>query len=385
MRVARVPGSDSCLGGGSLSPIFSGSFFGGSFSGVVKFSRVACLALAFATIVSCASGVRAQWTGAAVDKHELVTGKTEILVTPEQRQSVVNLLAAVQHNFSVTMSAHPYTMKVSFKGSGDTQYEGEGTMLSEEALPNWKWSAQVAGVTPTRMMAGGKVYGSADAVPLRVQMVREALFRPVPGAPGQKAIRVADAEFGGKKLTCALLSGDAPQKGLARQWWDREYCVEPSTGLLMVASEAAGVYAEYDYSNGVDFHGHMLPGQITFYQGEKTVLEIRLESVTDGVENAQNEFGAAAVAALTQPTFLMASGQWTPMRVDENPHGELLRIEPVFVHATVSNDTGKVLEAEAVGNSDLSARAVELVKQTGYEPTGFQRDLYVAVEFFVRQ
>jgi hypothetical protein len=103
------------------------------------------------------------------------------------------------------------------------------------------------------------------------------------------------------------------------------------------------------------------------------------------VENAQNEFGAAAVAALTQPTFLMASGQWTPMRVDENPHGELLRIEPVFVHATVSNDTGKVLEAEAVGNSDLSARAVELVKQTGYEATGFQRDLYVAVEFFVRQ
>jgi hypothetical protein len=57
----------------------------------------------------------------------------------------------------------------------------------------------------------------------------------------------------------------------------------------------------------------------------------------------------------------------------------------VFVHATVSNDTGKVLEAEAVGNSDLSARAVELVKQTGYEATGFQRDLYVAVEFFVRQ
>ena len=59
-------------------------------------------------------------------------------------------------------------------------------------------------------------------------------------------------------------------------------------------------------------------------------------------------------------------------------------IEPVMVHATVSNDTGKVLEAEAIGESDLSDRAVEVVRQTAYSPTGFQRDLYVAVEFYVR-
>jgi len=71
--------------------------------------------------------------------------------------------------------------------------------------------------------------------------------------------------------------------------------------------------------------------------------------------------------------------------VDESPQGSLVRIEPVVVHATVSNDTGKVMEAEAIGNSDLSERAAEVVKRTTYSPTGFQRDLYVVVEFFVRQ
>jgi hypothetical protein len=377
MRVARLPGID----------VYLGRFSGKTIPKFLKIRQmVRFAALVGVAVILCVPAESwAQRAAAVLDSHEFVTGKTEPLVTPEQRQTVVNLLEVVQHNFSVTMSGFSYTMKVSFTGSGDTQYEGEGTMVSQEALPNWRWSAQVAGVSPTRVMVGGKVYGSADAVPLRVQMVREALFRPVPGPPNQKAIRVADAELNGMKLTCALLSGDAPRSGLARQWWDREYCVDASNGLLMIASEAAGVYAFYDYSNGTDFHGHMLPGQITFYQGEKTVLEIRLDSMTGGVENAESVFGAAAVASLTEPTFLMASGQWTPMRVDENPRGEFVRIEPVFVHATVSNDTGKVLEAEAVGSSDLAARAVELVKQAGYEATGFQRDLYVAVEFFVRR
>jgi hypothetical protein len=92
-----------------------------------------------------------------------------------------------------------------------------------------------------------------------------------------------------------------------------------------------------------------------------------------------------AAAALVHPTFLLASAQWTPIRVDENPQGPLIRVEPVIVHATVSNDTGKVIEAEAIGNSDLSARALEIVRKTAYSPNGFQRDLYVAVEFFIRQ
>jgi hypothetical protein len=373
MHIARLSNARLSLGTFSLRfPIL-----------IRQLWRLAAIGLVFS--LSAPGSARTQKPAGVADAHELVTGQTEILVTPEQRQSAVDLLENVQRNFAVAMSRFPYTMKVSFKGSGDTQYEGDGTMEAEELLPNWRWTAQVGGVVATRMTLDGKTYGTAEAVPMRVQMVREALFRPISGSPNQKAIRVADVDFGGKQLTCVLLAGNGPRTGMPRQWWDREYCVEASTGLLMISSEAAGVYAMYDYTNAVNFHGHTLPGQITFFQGEKRVLEIHIDSMTDGVENAETLFNSTAAGELRAPTFLLASAQWTPIRVDENSGGSVVRIEPVIVHATISNDSGEVLEAEAVGNSDLNQRALEVVKRTAYPPTGFQRDLYVAVEFFVRQ
>jgi hypothetical protein len=339
-----------------------------------------------ALILSTSGSAGAQTPSAVKDSYELVTGPTEILVTPEQRQSAVDLLENVQHNFNESMSGFPYSLKVSFNGSGDTEYEGDGTMESDEAHPNWRWTARVGGLTPTRMMVHGKIYGTAGPVPLRVQMVRGALFRPIPGSPGRKAIRVADVEFNGEQVRCVLLAGIGPPAGMPRQWSDREYCADPRTGLLKISSEAAGVYAIYDYTNAVDFHGHTLPRQITFFQGEKAVLDIHVDSMSDGVEDAEALFSSTAANALVEPTFLLASAQWTPIHVDEDPQqGSLVRIEPVMVHATASNDTGKVMEAEAIGHSDLSERAVEVVRQTAFSPTGFQRDLYVAVEFYVRQ
>jgi hypothetical protein len=339
-----------------------------------------------AVILSGAGSARAQAPSVMKDSHELVTGPTEILVTPAQRQSAVDLLENVQHNFNESMSRFPYSLKASFKGSGDTQYEGDGTIENDEALPNWRWIARVGGLAPTRMMIHGRIYGTADPVPMRVQMVREALFRPIPGSPSRKAIRVADVEFNGEQVRCVLLAGAGPAAGMPRQWSDREYCVDPRTGLLMISSEAAGVYAIYDYTNAFGFHGHTLPRQITFYQGEKAVLEIHVDSMTDGVEDAEALVNSADTSALVEPTFLLASAQWTPIHVDEDPQrGSLVRIEPVMVHATASNDTGKVMEAEVIGNSDLSERAVEVVRQTAFSPTGFQRDLYVAVEFYIRQ
>ena len=126
-------------------------------------------------------------------------------------------------------------------------------------------------------MVHGKVYGTADPVPLRVQMVRGALFRPIPGSPSRKAIREADVDFNGEQVSSVLQAGTGPPTGIPRQWSDREYCVDPRTGLLMISSEAAGVYAVYDYTNAINFHGHTLPRQITFFQSEKAVLDIHVE------------------------------------------------------------------------------------------------------------
>src|SRR5271166_3807599 len=51
------------------------------------------------------------------DPLELVTGRAELLITPEQRQPVIDMLTKVQRNFSVSMSDNPYTLKVSFTAS----------------------------------------------------------------------------------------------------------------------------------------------------------------------------------------------------------------------------------------------------------------------------
>ena len=321
-----------------------------------------------------------------VDPLEPVTGKTEVLTSPEQRQPAIDLLTQVQRNFSVVMSGAPYTMKVSFTASGTSEFEGEGTMDALEDSPNWYWTAHLAGVSPMRMGTRGHIYGSADAVPMRVQMVRSALFRPVPGFPNQKAIRTANANLNGVEATCVLLSGSVAKAVPARSWWDREYCVD-ANGLLRLASEAAGAYMLYDYENAIQFHGHVIPRNIKVVQGGATVLEIHVESLEDGVAGEDTAFKPTPEMLALGPAYVMGSSEWTPIRVDPNPNGPLQRIDTVIVHAIASHDTGKVLDAEAVqtGNPTLAAKAIGVVRQTSFPPTGLQRELFVAVEFFNRQ
>ncbi|MGB8324361.1 MAG: hypothetical protein WCE52_15490 [Candidatus Acidiferrum sp.] len=321
-----------------------------------------------------------------VDPLEPVTGKTEVLTSPEQRQPAIDLLTQVQRNFSVVMSGAPYTMKVSFTASGTSEFEGEGTMDALEDSPNWYWTAHLAGVSPMRMAAQGHIYGNTDAVPMRVQMVRGALFRPVPGFPNQKAIRTATANISGLEVTCVLLSGSVAKAMPARGWWDREYCVD-ANGLLRLASEAAGAYMLYDYENAIRFHGHVIPRNIKVVQGGTTVLEIRVESLEDRAATQETAFNPTPEMLALGPAYAVGSSEWTPIRVDPNPSGPLQRIDTVIVHAIASHDTGKVLDAEAVqtGNPALAAKAIDVVRQTSFPPTGLQRELFVAVEFFNRQ
>jgi hypothetical protein len=320
------------------------------------------------------------------DPLEPVTGKTEVLTSPEQRQPAIDLLTQVQRNFSVVMSGAPYTMKVSFTASGTSEFEGEGTMDALEAAPNWYWIAHLAGVSPMRVGTRGHIYGNADAVPMRVQMVRSALFRPVPGFPNQKAIRTANASISGVEVTCVLLSGSVAKAMPARSWWDREYCVD-ANGLLRLASEAAGAYTLYDYENAIQFHGHVIPRSIKIVQGGATVLEIHVQSMEDGIAAEDTAFKPTPEMLALGPAYVMGSSEWTPIRVDPNPTGPLQRIDTVIVHAIASHDTGKVLDAEAVqtGNPTLAAKAIDVVRQTSFPPTGLQRELFVAVEFFNRQ
>jgi hypothetical protein len=102
--------------------------------------------------------------------------------------------------------------------------EGEGTMESEEAQPNWRWTARVGGLAPTRMMVHGKIYGTADLVPLRCKWFAGHYFAPF------RAHQV------GRRFEWQMWNSTVSRSNAS----DREYCVDPRTGLLMISSEAAG-------------------------------------------------------------------------------------------------------------------------------------------------
>ena len=113
-------------------------------------------------------------------------------------------------------------------------------------------------------------------------MVRTAVFGPMPGNWSHSLIRFAGAKGNGKAVTCALMSRFGHTSYTSgRRWTESEFCINPQSGLLQMFSEAPGIYATYDYTNALSYHGRTLPREITILQGGNTVLQIHISSLDD--------------------------------------------------------------------------------------------------------
>jgi hypothetical protein len=57
--------------------------------------------------------------------------------------------------------------------------------------------------------------------------------------------------------------------------------------------------------------------------------------------------------------------------------------QPVIVHAILDADDGTVIDAEPIQNYDpeLTKAAMELISNSAFPSMGFQRDVYINVEF----
>jgi hypothetical protein len=319
--------------------------------------------------------------------------------TPQKRQAVVRLMARARHNFALhAPDSAPYSMKVSFTSSGHARYNGPGEM--EEAWANgqsWRWSAKLADYTQERVFSEGFAYDlkSPGPIPLRYQMVRSSLFGPMPfmgrgfnGEP-EGLIRIASANWQGTDLMCILMSGamNDPTPTPGRRWVETEHCIDPKTGLLHLWSEAPGIYAVYKYDNALQFHGRTLARDITVVEAGVPVLDIHLDSLTEG---------AGDPAALKPSQAMLANGPGTimvrvmrfPQTVRDVPKGaSTVKVEPVIVHAMI-DEHGKVLDAEALQNTDptLGAAALKLVEKSTYphQAPGTvprQREAFINVRF----
>jgi hypothetical protein len=215
---------------------------------------------------------------------ELVTGSARALITPEERDAAMDLLMRARQN--VTLHAAvvpPFQMKVSFTSTGGSQFEGDGTMEEIYAGPVMRWTARLASSSQLHIVSGGQVFATNpnEPVPLRVQMVRGAIFQPIGPTPGTGMIRSQNVQRDGQELTCLLLSGSVPTAPMPRQWVETEFCIDPATALLHSWSAAPGIYVNYDYSDAIQFHGRTLARQITVVEGNKPLLQIHIDSLKD--------------------------------------------------------------------------------------------------------
>jgi hypothetical protein len=340
----------------------------------------------FASSLFCISAIYAQTNPPPSDPHEMVTRQPRTLTKPVDRNAALDLLDRVRKNYDLRGMANPYSLKATFETSGAAQAEGEGTMeeLSDGAS-HWRWTTQLQDSHIIRIGADGRVFGNdpSEPVPLRVQLVRSALHWPIMKNAGSQAIRAAEVKRDGVTMSCLLLSLAVPPNPAPRSWYEREYCIDAATGLLQTWSEAPGIYAIYDYAEAKDFHGHTLPRQISIFEDGSLAAQARVEAPEDAPNLDANLFKPTPEMVDAGGSFMLASPSRFPMRVDPSDGPTSTFFQPVIVHAILDAQDGSVLDAEALQNSDrdLARAAMDLVRSTSFEPSGFQQEAFINVQF----
>jgi beta-lactamase regulating signal transducer with metallopeptidase domain len=312
------------------------------------------------------------------DTQEPVTGSIQVPTTPAERAAALSLLERARQNSDMHLAGTPpFRLDVTFFTSGNVSYVGSGT-LSETWLSgqNWRWTANLAGYSQTRIGRGQMGFDEqpVPAVPLRVHMLREAVFWPVRFAPGAR-LRTAATQRNGKSLTCLLLNGQMDFEAPTRLWAEQEYCIDNGSGLLDVFSPAPGTYFAYDYGRN-DFHGRVVPVHISASVGGLPVLDAQI-AVSDA--NAANV--PLPQAAAYSPGITLAAGQRFLISAPNNFAAG--SVQTVIVHAELS-PAGGVLEEEVSTSADprLSQVALDIVRQHAFPTALTQRDAYVSVGFF---
>ena len=196
-------------------------------------------------------------------------------------------------------------------------------------------------------------------------------------------MRAANVERDGKAMSCLLLSYSIPPNPAPRSWVEREYCIDPATGLLQMWSEAPGIYALYDYNGAANFHGHTLPRQISIFEDGRLAVQVRVESLEDAPNLDPNLFKPTPEMMDAGESFKLAAPRRFPVRVDPSDAPTSPFFQPVIVHAILDAQDGSVLDAEALQNSDrdLSRAAIDLVRSNSFQPSGFQQEAFINVQF----
>src|SRR5262249_11357768 len=114
------------------------------------------------------------------DAQEPVTGVIQVPATPTERAAALSLLERARQNSDMHIAGTPpFQLDVTFVAGGSVAHTGPGT-LSETWFSGqrWRWTASLADYSQTRIGRGQAGFDEkpVPAVPVRVQMIREAVF-----------------------------------------------------------------------------------------------------------------------------------------------------------------------------------------------------------------
>ncbi len=317
------------------------------------------------------------------DPHEPINGAIQVPATPADRAAALSLLERARQNSNMHIrGTPPFSLRASFVAGGNVTYTGSGE-LTETWLSGqrWRWTASLGNYSHVRIGSGNVGYDETPvrAIPMWVHLLRNAIFAPVPPVSGA-GLRTAAIQWNGNPATCLLVSGMPATATPARLWEEREYCIDNASGLLQVQSVAPGAYVVYGYGRGTDFHGRLIPDQITVYLGGVTALEAQLTIV---------DAGSVDQSLVTPTPEMTARGLGialqVPARLPLNVPSPLVsgKARPVIVLAEIDGE-GHVLEAEVSAASDpaLSQTALDFVKNRPFPAAvATQREVYVNVRF----
>ena len=329
--------------------------------------------------------VSAQTNPPAKDPNEFVTHDSRVVTKSSDRTAAVTLLLAARQKSDLRDMTTPYSLKASFETSGATQLEGEGTYEEMSEGDARRWTAKVGDYEITRIANGPHAYSTnpTEPVPLRIQTVRAAMLSPIPQNFDPGTMRQATVKRDGKTYSCVLGSGSIGNYPPPRAWTESEYCIDTATGLLQMWSEAPGVFALYNYEGATDFHGHILPREISIYQEGHLTLSLHLGSPEDLPELDPNLIAPSQEMIDAGEAVVLGMPNRFPLHVMPSDGPASSYFQPVIVHAILDANDGTVIDAEPIQNYDpeLTRAAMDLVSNSAFPLLGFQRDVYINVEF----
>jgi hypothetical protein len=193
-------------------------------------------------------------------------------------------------------------------------------------------------------------------IPLRLLQVRSAIFFTYPVVGPRASVRMTTGTLDGAEQNCLLISIGAGNRTFTggRNWEESEYCMDAKTGLLTTYSLVPGMFVQYDYSAGIQFHGKSIPTAFKITEAGRAVVQARTIGVTDPPSAKDAMFNPGGLAALgvgramNPPTNVRMTFPVPGQPMSSNPNAA---IQIVVVHGTTGVD-GRFNDIEILASTD---------------------------------